>query len=59
MSKKSKLVSYNYTDGIGIRCKGCGYFTTGPGAIVKPFSSESGIDSTDYVCYYVDEDKKH
>ncbi len=47
------------TDGIGIRCKGCGYFTTGPGAIVKPFSSESGIDSTDYVCYYVDEDKKY
>jgi hypothetical protein len=47
------------TDGIGIRCKGCWYFTTGPGAIVKPFSSESGIDSTDYVCYYIDEDKKY
>ena len=42
-----------------IKCKNCGYITSGPGAIVKPFSSESGIDSTDYVCYYVDEDKKH
>lgn len=35
-----------------------GYVSTGPGAIVKPFSSESSIDSTDYVCYNVDEDKK-
>jgi hypothetical protein len=42
-----------------IKCQNCGYITSGPGAIVKPFSSESGIDSADYVCYYVDEEKKH
>ena len=45
------------TDGIGIRCKGCGYFTNGPGAIVKPFSFKNYIDNTAHICYNVHDDK--
>lgn len=42
-----------------IKCQNCGYITSGPGVIVKPFSLKSGIDSVNYLCYYIGEDKKY
>lgn len=40
-----------------IKCENCGYITSGPGAIVKPFSI-AYIDKSENVCYNTEKNRK-